>query len=72
MYVAALIATGIDGIKVYPSWTSLLAAFQWDKAPTKILVKYTDYADDFLSDLAMESLENTSINKHIIELVEGK
>ncbi len=49
-----------------------LAAFQWDKAPTKIPAKYSDYADVFSSDLVMELPENTGMNEHAIELIEGK
>ena len=34
--------------------------------------EYLDYADVFLFDLAMKLPENTQMNKHAIELVEGK
>ena len=57
---------------VNPSWAPLLAALQQDKALTKIPLEYADYADVFSSDLAMELPENTGINEHAIELVEGK
>ncbi len=49
-----------------------IAALQWDKALTKIPAKYSDYADVFSSDLAIELPENTGMNKHVIELIEGK
>ncbi len=49
-----------------------LAALQWDKASTEIPAKYSDYADVFSSDLAIELPENTEINEHAIELIEGK
>ncbi len=49
-----------------------LAAIQWDKTPTKILAKYFDYTDVFSSDLVIELLENTGMNEHAIELIEGK
>ncbi len=49
-----------------------LAALEWDKAFIKIPVKYSDYADVFLTDLAIELPENTGMNKHAIELIEGK
>ncbi len=51
---------------------SILAVLQWDKAPTKIPAEYSDYADVFSSDLAMELLENSEINEHAIELIKGK
>lgn len=35
-------------------------------------MEYTDYANIFSLDLAMELLENTGINKHAIELIENK
>ena len=50
----------------------MLAALQQDKAFTKIPSKYVDYADVFSPDLAMELLENTGINEHAIELIDGK
>ncbi len=51
---------------------STLAVFQWDKALTKIPVKYSDYADMFSSDLAIELPENTGMSKHAIKLIKGK
>ncbi len=44
----------------------------WDKAPTEVLAKYSDYSKVFLIDLAIELPENTIINNHTIELIEGK
>ena len=57
---------------VHPSRAPLLAALQQDKAPTEIPSEYADYADVFSPDLVMELPENTGINEHVIELVEGK
>ncbi len=57
---------------VHPSRAPLLAALKQDKAPTEIPPEYADYADVFSADLAMELPENTGINKHAMELVEGK
>lgn len=45
---------------------------QWDKAPTKVSAKYTDYTDIFLFNLAIKLPENTGINEHAIELVKSK
>ena len=69
MHVAAL-----EALKpaVNPSQAPLLAALQQDKALTEIPPEYADYADVFSPDLAMELPENTGINEHAIELVEGK
>lgn len=49
-----------------------IAALQWDKAPTKVLPKYKDYADIFFSNLLIELPKNTGINDHAIKLVEDK
>ena len=49
-----------------------VAALQQDITPTKIPPEYTDYTDIFSPDLAIELPENTSINKHAIELIESK
>ena len=50
----------------------ILAVLQWDKAPIKISSKYTDYINVFSLDLAIELLENMEMNKHAIELIDGK
>ncbi len=63
---------------IHPSWgpqvlkDPILAALQWDKAPTKIPTEYSDYADVFSSDLAIELPENTGMNEHASELIESK
>ncbi len=49
-----------------------IAILQWDKALTKILAKYSDYADIFFSELAMELPENMGINEYAIELIDRK
>lgn len=59
-------------LSIYLFQTPLLAILQQDKVLTKILVEYVDYAVVFFADLAIELPKNTSINKHVIELVEGK
>ncbi len=69
MHVSAL---DVAELLIHPSRTAQIAALQWDKAPTKIPAKYSDYADIFSSDLAMELPENTGINEHAIELINGK
>ncbi len=71
VHIAALEAPE-QAMSVDPSRTSLPAALQQDKAPTKIASEYADYSDVFLFDLAMELPENTGINENAIELVESK
>ena len=69
VHVAALINSKLA---IHPSRAYLLPTLQQDKAPTEITPKYADYADVFSPDLAMKLSENTDINEHAIELVEGK
>ena len=42
-----------------------------EKAPTKVLAEYLDFADVFSPDLTFNLLEYTGINNHAIELVDG-
>ena len=69
VHVAALEALELA---IHPFRVPLLAALQQDKAPTEIPSEYIDYADVFSPDLAMQLPENTGINEHAIELIEGK
>ncbi len=64
--------SALDITTIHLSRVAQIAALQWDKAPTEIPAEYSDYADIFSSDLAMELPENTGLNQHTIELVEGK
>lgn len=59
-------------MSIHPFRAPLLAALQQDKAPTEISPKYAYYADVFPTNLAMELPENTGMNEHAIELIEGK
>lgn len=64
---------------IYPSRVSqvkspddpTLAALQWDKTPIKVPTEYSDYADVFSFDLAIELPKNIGINKHGIELMKS-
>ncbi len=49
-----------------------LAALQWDKAPTEIPSEYSDYADVFSANLAMELPKNREMNEYAIELIKSK
>ncbi len=68
----------LTAMPIYPSRAPqvlndpILAALQWDKAPTEIPTEYSDYADIFSLDLAMELPENTGVNEHAIELIDEK
>ncbi len=71
-FVVHMSALDVAESSIYPSQAVQMAALQWDKVPTKIPAKYSDYVDVFSLDLAMELLENTGMNKHTIELIDGK
>ena len=64
--------SALEAIIIHLSQITQIAILQWDKALTKIPAKYFNYADVFLSDLAIELPENTSLNKHVIKLVDEK
>ena len=44
----------------------------FDKAPTEVPAKYSDYSDVFSAENVAELPENTGMNEHAIELEEGK
>ena len=49
-----------------------VGALIFDKAPTEVLAKYSDYSDVFLTENMAELPENTGMNKHAIKLEIGK
>lgn len=59
-------------MEVHSSYQAQLGLLPVDKAPTKVLPEYSDYADIFSFNLVIELPKNTSINKHAIKLAEGK
>ena len=73
VYVAALEPRlQLAEFMIQPAQAAQIAALKQDEAPIKVPPKYADYTDVFSLDLAMELPENTSINKHTIELEVGK
>ncbi len=71
-FVVHMSALDVAESSIHPSRVAQIAALQWDKAPTKIPAEYSDYANVFSLELAMELPENTGMNEHVIELIEGK
>lgn len=69
-----MIAISIHLLKTFliPDSEPTLVILQWDKALTKIPAKYSDYANIFSIDLAIELLENVNMNEHAIKLIERK
>ena len=68
LYVVALKAK----VSIYLSRIAQIADLRWDKAPIKILAKYSDYTEIFLSNLAIELPENIHMNEHAIKLADEK
>lgn len=71
MYVVVLKTLEL-ALSITFSWVSLLVALQQNKSPTKISLKYVNYADIFSFNLIIELLENNNINKYVIKLIDGK
>ena len=59
-------------LDVHPTCRPQIAGLIAEKAPTKVPVKYADFADVFSPDLASKLPEYTRINNHAIELVDAK
>ena len=68
----AILEAPLAGMAIHLSWVAHISALIQDKASTKVLPKYADYADKFSFDLTMELPKNTGINKHAIELQDDK
>ncbi len=72
IFVMHMSALDIAELLIHPSQAAQIATLQLDKVLTEIPTKYSDYADVFSLDLAMELPENIGMNKHAIELIEEK
>ena len=73
VYVAALKALPRSAkIRIHQSKIVQITALKQDKALTKVLPKYEDYADIFSFELAIELQKNPSINKHHIKIEKSK
>ncbi len=57
---------------MYPLKKAQIAYLKVDKAPSKVLDKYADFADVFSPKLATELPEHTGINDHAIKLVDNR
>ena len=66
-----LASLGSPPLNIYPSRRPQISGLIDKEAPTKVPIKYLDFADVFSSDLASELPEHTGINNYAIELVEG-
>ena len=62
----------VASLDVHPSRRSQTSGLITEEAFTKVLAKYSDFADIFSPNLASELPEHTGINHHAIELIEGQ
>ena len=60
-----------DEKDVHPSLRPQKAELIAKEVPTKVLVKYADFADVFFPDLASELPEHAGVDDHVIELIDA-
>ena len=72
VHVASLCSTSLTSLDVHPSREPQISDLIAEEAPTKILAKYSDFADIFPPDLAIELPEHTEINTYATDLEKGK
>ena len=68
IYVAAFNVNSND--KLYPLKKVQKAQLKVNKMPIKVLHKYIDFIDVFLSKLSAKLFEHTRINNHAIQLID--
>ena len=71
IYVATLKAL-LLGIIIHPLREAQIVALKQNKAPTKVLLKYSNFADVFSKEKVLVLLEQTNLNKHTIKLKNDK
>lgn len=59
-------------ITLYPKKRLLLVALKQNTVPTKVLIKYNNFADVFSNKLEMKLSDYTRINMYAIKLFGGK
>lgn len=69
LYVAALKA---PQMAIHPFQAAQVASLKANKTITKLLSEYSDYANVFLTKLAIELPEHNNINDHAIKLKKSK
>ena len=55
---------------IYLFYRAQINALVANEAPTSIFIEYSDFANVFFRELALELLEHTEINDHTIKLVD--
>ena len=72
VHVASFRSTLLVSLNIDPFREPQIFGLIAQKAPTKVLAKYSDFADVFSSDLATELPKHTEINTYAIDLEESK
>ena len=72
VHVASLSSIPLASFDIHPSRESQISGLIAEEAPTKVPAEYSDFADVFSPDLAMELPKHTEINIHAIDLEESK
>ena len=72
MFVVHVVIQEREEMSVHSKKQVQIGALLFDKAFTKVPAEYSDYSNIFSAENAIELLENTGINEHVIKLEEGK
>ena len=72
VHVASLNSTPLLTLDVHLSWKPQISGLIAEEVPTKVSIKYLDFADVFSPDLAFELPEHIEINDYAIKLVYGQ
>ena len=72
IFVVHVVIQEQEKMSVHMERQAQVGALIFNKASTKVPVKYFDYSDVFSAENAVELPENTRINEHAIKLEEGK
>lgn len=62
IFVIHITALRVTKMTIHPSQVAQIARLQWDKTCTKKNFKYVDFANIFLSNLAIELPKNIGLN----------
>lgn len=72
VYIIVYIVCLVNPNNVHPPCRAQIVFLMANKAPTTILLEYSDYADIFSPSLAAELSEYSKINVHVIDSIDGK
>ena len=70
--VSSVVLPSSSPLNIHPFYRLQIVGLIAKKAPMKVFVKYSDFADVFSPNLTSKLLEYIEINNHIIELVDSQ